>query len=123
MTLRFSTQVHYGDQLIKVEADTFAEFHQAVARIQELSDDAAYLEKKTGYERIILRYYIDKEGNEYYGFQDPTTRRNVTFGQYREKQVIPFFPKGGEGYYDPTGAAPQTSEAPADEDRSAALNR
>lgn len=102
--MKFSTVVYYGDLPVTVEADNLSEFHQAVAGLQELNNDCAYLVERVAPERITFRFYIDSEGNEYYGFQAPDSRRNITFGKNREKQVVPFFPKGEEGFYAPDSA-------------------
>lgn len=113
----FKTTVDYGGRKIIIETDDFRELHQAVARIEELSADAAYLATRlqsTG-DTVGFRYFIDSGGNEYFGFQGKKTHCNVTFGQYREKQVVPFFPKGEEGYYDGSSSKPTKKEAPTDD--------
>ncbi len=91
MTLK--TTVVYADHIIEIVTDDFSQLHRTIAGVQELERDAAFLQEATGCDSIALRYYRDKEGNEYYGFTDPETRANVTFGQYREGGDVPFYPK------------------------------
>lgn len=116
--MKFIANVQYGPVMVRVETDSFEEFHQAVARLQELSQDYAFLLEKTGRDEAILRFYVDKDGNEYYGFQDPATRANTAFGKHREKQLIGFFPKGIDGYYPGGTAEKRENNQPLDRGQS-----
>ena len=111
---KFEAVVDYAGQRVKIMADTFAELHQALAGIEELNRDADYLLKQ-GIEEVVPVYRKDNEENEYFGLQDRHSRRNITFGKKRENAAIPFFPKGEEGYYDPSEASrrkPEQSRQP-----------
>lgn len=107
--IRFKTTVQYGDQTIEVEADDLAELHKAVARMQELHTDAKLLRQKTNCQHVALRFYTDKEGNDYFGFRDEESRANISFGRYKEKQTVPFFPKGDAGYFAPNAVPDDTT--------------
>lgn len=106
---QFEAVAHYAGRRVKIVTDTFAELHQALAGIEELNRDARYLQEQ-GIEDIVPVYRKDSDENEYYGFQDRYSRRNITFGKKREKGIIPFFPKGAEGYYDPSEAPRRTQD-------------
>lgn len=98
---QFEAVITYAGREVRVQADSFAELHQTLAGIEELNRDAAFL-RRQGIDEIVPVYRKDSDENEYYGFQDRNSRRNITFGKKREKAIIPFFPKGEEGYYDPS---------------------
>ena len=102
MPTTFSGTINYGGHPVTVNADSFAELHQALAGIEELNRDAAYMHQQ-GIHDVVPVYRQDDEENSYYGFQDRNSRRNITFGTKRKAGVIPFFPKGAEGYYEPEG--------------------
>lgn len=106
----FEAVVDYAGTRVKVSAETFAELHEAIAGIEELNRDADFL-KDQGVSELVPVYRKDSRDNEYYGFQDRYSRRNVSFGKKREDGVIPFFPKGADGYYDPS--AQQRSPTPS----------
>ncbi len=107
---QFEAVIDYAGREVRVQADSFAELHQALAGIEELNRDAEFL-KCRGIDDVVPVYRKDSDENEYYGFQDRTSRRNITFGKKREKGIIPFFPKGEEGYYEPSRSArPQPDE-------------
>jgi hypothetical protein len=107
---QFEAVIDYAGREVRVQADSFAELHQALAGIEELNRDAEFL-KRQGIDDVVPVYRKDGDENEYYGFQDRYSRRNITFGKKREKGIIPFFPKGDEGYYDPSqGSQPQPDE-------------
>lgn len=111
----FETTISYGDLTLKISFDSLAQLHHAVARVQELNHDADFLKQKTQCETVDLRYFVDSEGNEYFGFLDPVSRDNIGFGQYRDKRIIPFFPKGEEGYFKAnSGSASPREEQPSD---------
>lgn len=97
----FEAEINYAGREVRVQADSFAELHQALAGIEELNRDAEFLLRQ-GIDEVVPVYRKDGDENEYYGFQDRNSRRNITFGKKREKGIIPFFPKGEEGYYDPS---------------------
>lgn len=101
---KFEAIVNYAGRRVRIEADTFAELHQALAGIEELNRDAEFL-RRQGIEEVVPVYRKDGDENEYYGLQDRHSRRNITYGKKREKGIIPFFPKGEEGYYDPSDAS------------------
>lgn len=111
---QFEAVITYAGREVRVQADSFAELHQALAGIEELNRDAAFL-RRQDIDEIVPVYRKDSDENEYYGFQDRNSRRNITFGKKREKGIIPFFPKGEEGYYDPSRGA---RDAPQPEERS-----
>ncbi len=106
----FEAVVEYAGTKVKVKADSFAELHQTLAGVEELNRDAAYL-KKQGINEVIPVYRKDRDENEYFGLQSRYDRRNVTFGTKREKGIVPFFPKGADGYYDPEEAAAREQPA------------
>ena len=107
----FEAVVDYAGKRVKVKSDSFAELHQALSGVEELNRDAAFL-KQQGIEDVIPVYRRDGQENEYFGLQDRHSRKNVTYGTKREKGLIPFFPKGEDGYYDPA----QRNEAGAPHD-------
>ena len=96
----FEAVVDYAGKKVKVKSDSFAELHQTLAGVEELNRDAAFLHGQ-GIEDVIPVYRRDGQENEYFGLQDRHSRKNVTYGTKREKGLIPFFPKGEDGYYDP----------------------
>lgn len=96
----FTAKINYAGHEITVSADDFAELHRALSGIEELHRDHAFLLEK-GADHVVCVYRRDKEENEYYGLQDASSRKNVTYGTKREKDLIPFFPKGEKGYYEP----------------------
>lgn len=103
MPLQFRVHVPYGDGTIEVTADTFAEIHEAAARLYELERDAAYLRSR-GAKHAVPDYHLDGEKNAYYGWREHATGKSVTFGQNKEKGLsVPFFPKGEAGYWEPEG--------------------
>lgn len=108
----FEAVIQYAGREVRVQADSFAELHQALAGIEELNRDADFL-RQQGIDDIVPVYRKDSDENEYYGFQDRTSRRNITFGKKREKGIIPFFPKGDDGYYDPSNSVPRPSQQDA----------
>lgn len=103
----FEAVVEYAGKKVKVKSDSFAELHQTLAGIEELNRDAAYLQRQ-GIDDVIPVYRKDGQENEYFGLQDRFSRKNVTFGTKREKGLIPFFPKGEDGYYDPDTQGPRS---------------
>lgn len=111
----FEAVIDYAGREIRVQADSFAELHEALAGVEELNRDADFL-RRQGIDDIVPVYRKDADENEYYGFQDRNSRRNITFGKKREKGIIPFFPKGDEGYYDPS-EAPRRSPRKAEQSR------
>lgn len=116
----FEAVVDYAGTRVKVSAETFAELHEAIAGIEELNRDADFL-KDQGVSELVPVYRKDSSDNEYYGFQDQYSRRNVSFGKKREGGIIPFFPKGADGYYDPSAhqrnPGPQSQQAAPPEER------
>ena len=102
MALSFESVVSYGDNKMKITSDNIVELHQALAGVSELDRDVQYL-RAQGVEEIIPAHRADKDGHEYFGFSSRTDTRNITFGQKREKGIVPWFPKGENGYFDPKG--------------------
>ena len=102
MPIQFSCTTSYLGEEITVTGDDFSEVHEAIARINELNGDANYLAKKSGSKNLVPDYRTDQDGNEYYGVSVKGSRESVTFGQLREGGLVPFFPKGDDGHYDPS---------------------
>ena len=118
--VQFEAQVNYAGQPITVKSDDFAELHRAIARIEDLNRDARFLvEKGAAPKAVRPSFRMDQEGNAYHGVKDVTSGKDVTHGQYREDRIIPFFPKGEDGYYDPsedTRSRPPRSSEPRSSD-------
>ena len=102
MPTTFTAEIDYAGNRVTVETDSFEEMHQALAGLAELNRDADYM-RSQGIEDIVPVFRQDDQENKYYGFQDAHSRRNITFGTKRAGGTIPFFPKGAEGYYEPSG--------------------
>lgn len=103
---QFSATANYLGQEITITSDKFEEVHQALARIEELNQDAYFLLKKQNQQDAskLAPMYRTNDGNDFYGVRMRGTDRtpNVTFGKYRSSDaLIPFFPKGEKSYYDP----------------------
>lgn len=101
MPTQFEAKATYLGQEITVKSDDFQQLHQAISKIAELNQDANFLAQKTGRKDLVPNFRRDAEGNEYYGVSVRGRGPNNTFGQLREGGLIPFFPKGAEGFYDP----------------------
>lgn len=118
---QFEAVIEYAGKRVKVKSDSFEELHATLAGIEELNQDADYLKTEKGIEEIIPVYRKDADENEYYGLQDRRSRKNVTYGKKRGEAMIPFFPKGADGYYDPDAQGPrrppQRRRPPAEEAR------
>ena len=101
--MTYKSTVDYIDTKIMVESDNFPELLEAIGGISELSRDFHYLKKRLNGDFLPVPFYrLTKEGYQYYGVKDVLTGKNVVLGQFNEKgRVIPFFPKGDEGYDDP----------------------
>ena len=111
--MQFETMVPYGDGRMRISGDDYREVHAAAARVTELDRDARFLREK-GVDGVVPDFRVDGEGNEYYGWRDSAGRKNVTFGQNREKGAVPLFPKGEAGYYDPEHSGPRGSRPGSD---------
>lgn len=104
---QFEAVVEYAGKRVKVKSDSFEELHTALAGIEELNQDAAFLRREKSVEDVIPVHRRDADENEYFGLQDRHSRKNVTYGTKRGEAVIPFFPKGAGGYYDPDAMGPR----------------
>ena len=101
MPIQFSCTTSYLGKEVTVTSDDFKQLHEAVAKLDELNQDANFLAKKSGSKQLSPDYRTDADHNEYYGVSvKGKSRESVTFGQLREGGLVPFFPKGEEGYYD-----------------------
>lgn len=98
---QFECRTSYLGKEVTVKSDDFAEMHQAIAKIDELNQDANFLARKTGDTNLSPNFRTDHDGNAYYGVTVKGRGPNVTFGKLRDGGLIPFFPKAEEGYYDP----------------------
>ena len=111
MPIEFEHEAQLAGRSVKVTADNVPDLLRAIAGLEELNRDARYLHKRIKREdgdapRIALAFRKDADENEYYGFEevrgDGQMPRNVTFGKKRDQTaIVPFFPKGKDGYYDP----------------------
>jgi hypothetical protein len=104
---QFEAVVEYAGKRVKVKSDSFEELHAALAGVEELNQDAEYLRREQDIDDVIPVYRRDDDDNEYFGLQDRRSRKNVTYGTKRGEALIPFFPKGADGYYDPDAMGPR----------------
>ena len=104
---QYEAVVEYAGKRVKVKSDSFEELHTALAGIEELNQDADFLKEEKSVEDVVPVYRRDEEDHEYFGLQDRRSRKNVTYGKKRGEAVIPFFPKGADGYYDPDAMGPR----------------
>lgn len=102
MPTQFEATTSYLGKTITIKTDDFRQLHQALSKIDELNRDANFLARKAGTKDLTPDFRRDQEGNEYFGVSVKGSRESVTFGQLREGGVIGFFPKGQEGYYNPS---------------------
>lgn len=116
---QFEAVVEYAGKRVKVKSDSFEELHAALAGIEELNRDVAFLQQEKNIEEIVPVYRKDNDENEYFGLQDRHSRKNVTFGKKRGESMIPFFPKGAEGYYDPGVSGPRPRPSRSEPETSA----
>jgi hypothetical protein len=107
---QFEAIVEYAGKRVNVKSDSFEELHAALAGIEELNQDAEYLRREQDIDDVIPVYRRDDDDNEYFGLQDRRSRKNVTYGTKRGEALIPFFPKGADGYYDPDTMGPRGDE-------------
>jgi hypothetical protein len=114
---QYEAVVEYAGKRVKVKSDSFEELHTALAGIEELNHDAAFLRREKSVEDVIPVHRRDEDENDYYGLQDRHSRKNVTYGKKRGESVIPFFPKGADGYYDPGAMGPRRSTESSNESR------
>ena len=103
MPTQFECTTSYLGKDITVKSDSFEQLHQAISRLDELNRDANFLAKKTGTKNIAPSYRTDDDDYEYYGVtvRGEGFQPNVTFGKLQKGGLVPFFPKGQEGYRDP----------------------
>lgn len=104
---QYEAVVEYAGKRVKVKSDSFEELHTALAGIEELNQDADFLKEEKSVEDVVPVHRRDEDDNEYFGLQDRHSRKNVTYGKKRGEAVIPFFPKGADGYYDPDAMGPR----------------
>ena len=101
MPIQFECTTSYLGKDVTVKTDDFKQLHQAISKIDELNQDANFLAEKSGKKRLSPDYRTDQDHNEYFGVSvKGKSRESVTFGQLREGGLVPFFPKGEDGYYD-----------------------
>lgn len=112
MPIQFEMTVPHGDGEITIKSDDYKQLHEAAGQIADLQRDYRYL-KSRGADSVVLNYRESK-GYKYYGFGNANAYEHVSFGQLMEGGIIPFFPKGEEGYYkhDSKQASSRRSEAP-----------
>lgn len=111
MSTIFRCKVNYLGNELEVESDSFADLHTAIAGISELNRDFRFLVGKGADAKHIVASHRIIDGNDYYGVIDAKTGRNTSYGSKREKgQLVPFFPKGADGYYDPSDPANESKK-------------
>jgi len=101
----FEAKIEYAGHPVKIVTDDFAELHAALAGVEELNRDADFLLREKGAGGVVAVYREDDDENKYFGLQDADARQNVTYGSKRGESLIPFFPKGEDGYYDPDASS------------------
>ena len=104
---QYEAVVEYAGKRVKVKSDSFEELHTALAGIEELNQDADFLKDEKSVEDVVPVHRRDGDDHEYFGLQDRRSRKNVTYGKKRGESVIPFFPKGADGYYEPGATGPR----------------
>lgn len=104
---KYRAKLNYLGNEVEVESDSFAELHEAMAGVSELNRSYRFLATKVDNTKAIVPDYREVDGNKYYGVRCAISGKNVSFGQKREKGLVPFFPKESDGYFDPAQQQPK----------------
>lgn len=108
----FTAKTTYLGERLEIETDDFAELHEALAGIQELKEDARYLRRRAGLESpaAVVAEYREVEDHKYFGVASPDRSASITYGKKKgDGHLIPFFPKGEEGWFTRGDGAPSSS--------------
>lgn len=99
---KFEATVNYLGAEVRISSDSLAELHEVMAGVAELNRSYRFLAAKVDSPKTIVADYREVDGNKYYGVRCAISGKNVSFGQKREKGLVPFFPKEDAGYFDPS---------------------
>lgn len=103
---KFSADVNYGNSFINVQTEDFKDLHICISRISELHGEYLNLCKVSGIDPQNVYPSYRRTGEklefEYFEFADKVSGKSLTFGENKDKaNLVPLFPKGRDGYYDP----------------------